>query len=81
MVKSVNSGIKLIDGFGTQMRLNVSRHILTCIYSLLMFFSLWAGGAEAVLTALAFAGTDVAITELDIAGAIAICLYRISSFL
>jgi len=55
LVKSVNSGGKLIDGIGTQMHLEAGG----------------AGGAQAALTALSGAGTDISITELDIKGAAA----------
>ncbi|KAF9557734.1 glycoside hydrolase family 10 and carbohydrate-binding module family 1 protein [Agrocybe pediades] len=53
LVKRVNSGGNIIDGIGTQMHLGAGG----------------AGGASAALTALASTGLDVAITELDIAGA------------
>ncbi|KAK0458546.1 glycoside hydrolase family 10 and carbohydrate-binding module family 1 protein [Desarmillaria tabescens] len=53
LVKRVNANGQLIDGIGTQMHLSAGG----------------AGGAQAALAALASAGTEVAITELDIAGA------------
>ncbi|KAL1682975.1 glycoside hydrolase family 10 and carbohydrate-binding module family 1 protein [Schizophyllum commune] len=53
LVKRVNANSQLIDGVGTQMHLS----------------SGGSGGAQAALTALAATGLEVAITELDIAGA------------
>ncbi|KAI4522794.1 glycoside hydrolase family 10 and carbohydrate-binding module family 1 protein [Schizophyllum commune Loenen D] len=53
LVKRVNANSQLIDGVGTQMHLS----------------SGGSGGAQAALTALASTGLEVAITELDIAGA------------
>ncbi|KJA20287.1 glycoside hydrolase family 10 protein [Hypholoma sublateritium FD-334 SS-4] len=53
LVKRTNAGGQLIDGIGTQMHLSAGG----------------AGGAQAALTALAASGLEVAITELDIAGA------------
>ncbi|KAF5330399.1 hypothetical protein D9619_005601 [Psilocybe cf. subviscida] len=53
LVKRVNANGKLIEAIGTQMHLGAGG----------------AGGAQAALTALASTGLEVAITELDIAGA------------
>ncbi|KAJ3507491.1 hypothetical protein NLJ89_g6275 [Agrocybe chaxingu] len=53
LVKRTNASSKLIDGVGTQMHLGAGS----------------VGGVQAALTALASTGLEVAITELDIAGA------------
>jgi endo-1,4-beta-xylanase len=55
LVKSINANGKLVDGIGTQAHLGAGG----------------AGGVQAALVALAGAGVDVAITELDIANAAA----------
>jgi endo-1,4-beta-xylanase len=53
LIKRINANGKLIDGVGTQMHLGQGG----------------AGGAAAAINALASTGLEVAITELDIAGA------------
>ncbi|KAF4615367.1 hypothetical protein D9613_003266 [Agrocybe pediades] len=53
LIRRVNSGGKLIDGVGTQAHLSAGQ----------------GSGFQSALTALASTGLDVAITELDIAGA------------